>query len=406
MRRTVVAEALLVLWAATGAGACRRGQDPTPSAGARPAGGGGRRALKFPVQAEPVAAKTVEYAVNAVGSIEAFETVQVTARVQGVVERVRFAEGERVGTGKVLVEIEPRRFKLAVDAARAGLEKAKANRLGAENGLNRREQAVAATPGIIPGDEIAQFRTRVRTSEAETSEMEAAVAQAELNLRDAYVRTPIGGIIETRKVQTGQYVQPGTVLATLVRRDPMLLRFQVPAAEAAALRPGMTARFQLRDEPRTHDSRITHVSQAADSTSRMVAITAEIDGPDRNDLRPGAFAEVVIPVGTKREAPVIPQTAVRPTERGFVAYVVEGAVAKERILTLGLRTADGLVEVKSGLRPGEKVVVRGAEALREGAAVEVEKAGGRKGEGKGEGKGDVAKGSRPSPGASAEKLGP
>jgi multidrug efflux system membrane fusion protein len=68
---------------------------------------------------------------------------------------------------------------------------------------------------------------------------------------------------------------------------------------------------------------------------------------------------------------VIPQTAVRPSERGFLAYVVEGDVAKSRVLTLGLRTANGQVEVRGGLRPGELLVVRGAEALYEGAPVRV-----------------------------------
>jgi membrane fusion protein (multidrug efflux system)/multidrug efflux system membrane fusion protein len=87
------------------------------------------------------------------------------------------------------------------------------------------------------------------------------------------------------------------------------------------------------------------------------------------------FAEVTIPVGSVAQAPVVPQLAVRPTERGFVAYVVEGEVARERILSLGMRTADGKVEVRSGLAAGERLVVRGAEALRDGAAVRVQPAG-------------------------------
>ena len=68
---------------------------------------------------------------------------------------------------------------------------------------------------------------------------------------------------------------------------------------------------------------------------------------------------------------MIPQTAVRPSERGFLAFVVEDGKAVERVLTLGLRTAGGLVEVRSGLAAGESLVVRGAEALRAGAAVRV-----------------------------------
>jgi len=119
------------------------------------------------------------------------------------------------------------------------------------------------------------------------------------------------------------------------------------------------------------DARLHHVGDAADAASRMVAVVAVIADPDHSVLRAGAFAEVVIPVGVAIDAPVVPQTAVRPSERGFLSYVIEGGVARERVLTLGLRTPEGLVEVREGLAPGESLVVRGGEALRDGAKVRV-----------------------------------
>jgi membrane fusion protein, multidrug efflux system len=76
-------------------------------------------------------------------------------------------------------------------------------------------------------------------------------------------------------------------------------------------------------------------------------------------------------VETAQGAPVIPQTAVRPSERGFLAFVVEDGKARERVVELGLRTADGLVEVRGGVKPGEQLVVRGGEALKDGAAVRI-----------------------------------
>ena len=192
---------------------------------------------------------------------------------------------------------------------------------------------------------------------------------AELNLRDAYVRPAGAGVIQTRQIETGQYVQPGTVIATLVRRDPLLLRFRVPEAEAAALAPGMPARFTLPSGAgEAYSATIRLVGAAASEADRMVTVTAEVDDPKRGDLRPGAFAQVSVPVG-KVAAPVIPQTAIRPSERGFLAYVVNGDTAEERVVELGLRTADGQVEVRKGLRIGEELVVRGAEALRTGAKV-------------------------------------
>ena len=114
--------------------------------------------------------------------------------------------------------------------------------------------------------------------------------------------------------------------------------------------------------------------QEADPRDRMVAITARIDDTSRTELRPGAFAEIEVPVGGGGSAPVIPQTAIRPSDRGFLAFVVEDGVARERVLELGLRTAGGEVEVRSGIAVGEQLVVRGAEALRDGAPVVVEAA--------------------------------
>lgn len=356
------------LGVALGGGACKRGG----GAGDKP--GVARRPLRFPVEVVEVPARSVEYIIQAVGSVEAFERIQVTARVAGAVERVRFAEGTAVRAGSPLVEIEPERYRLSVQSTRAAADKARAALADAEAALRRRETAVQGSPGLIPGEELETFRTRVRTAAAEVAAAEAALAQAELNLRDAYVRAAVGGVIETRSVETGQYVQPGTVLATLVRRDPLLLRFAVLADEAAALKNGMTARFRERDSARDLSARVTHVGQAADVGSRMVTVTAEVARADAAGLRPGTFAEVTVPIGGMRAAPILPTTAIRPSERGFLAYVIDGDVARERVLKLGLRTADGQVEIRGGVSVGEKVVVRGGEALRDGAGVDVKPA--------------------------------
>jgi membrane fusion protein (multidrug efflux system)/multidrug efflux system membrane fusion protein len=107
----------------------------------------------------------------------------------------------------------------------------------------------------------------------------------------------------------------------------------------------------------------------------MVEVIGDVAASDAAGLRPGTFAEITVPVGQNGAALVVPQTAIRPSEKGFLAYVVEGAVARERVLTLGMRTADGLVEVRSGLSAGERLVVRGGEALRDGATVRLPGAG-------------------------------
>jgi multidrug efflux system membrane fusion protein len=340
------------------------------STGKRGEGRGGGP-LEFPVEVAPVEARSVEYSVNAVGSVEAFERVEITSRIPGAVERVHFSEGNVVGPGSLLVEIEPERYRLAVRSARATLEKAQASEAEAMTGLKRREMVNAQNPALVKEEDLDAWRTRVSTARAEVAQARSGVGLAELNLREAFVRAPAAGVIQTRNIQTGQYVQPGATLATLVRREPLLLRFQVPEQDAARIRPGMQARFSVRENARQYSAELTHVAAAADSTSRMVPVTARVDDRDRAELRPGSFAQVTVPVGSRVEAPVIPQVAVRPSERGFLAFVVEGDVARERELQLGLSTEDGRVEVRSGVKRGERLVVRGAEALRDGAKVRV-----------------------------------
>ncbi|MCX6564504.1 MAG: efflux RND transporter periplasmic adaptor subunit [Candidatus Aminicenantes bacterium] len=356
---------------------CKRGgpAEGQPAPPAKKGGAAEKSRVTFPVEVAPVTVRSLIYTVNAVGSVDAFEKVQVTARVSGVVDRVLFAEGNLAAVDQILVEIEPERYKLAVESAQATYDKALASKADAEAGLKRRQTVINQTPGLIPGEELETWRTKVLLAAADVAQTQAALNQAKLNLHDAYVRAPFNGIIQTRTAQTGQYVQVGTVLATLVRRDPLLLRFSIPERSAAELRPGQLANFKVRDNQKEYASKIVHVAAAADEGTRMVAITAEIRDTSDMALRPGAFAEITIPVSAPRSAPVIPQTAIRPSERGFIAYVVEKDIAIERILAIGMRTADGQAEVLSGVQPGEMLVVRGADALRANAPVRVMKPG-------------------------------
>jgi membrane fusion protein, multidrug efflux system len=361
----VLAVAGSVAWSV----ACTKGGAEEAKGGG---GGGAKRAsMEFPVEVHAVESRKVEYSVNAVGSLDAFERVAITARVAGAVERVLFREGQLVSKGETLVEVEPERYRLAVESAEATLQKNLAAKAEAEAGYARRQDASAKHPGLIRGEEIETWRTKVMSTAAEVSQAQAALSQAKLNLRDAFVRAPVSGLIQTRIVETGQYVPVGTVLGTLVQRDPLLLRFQVQEQDATPLRSGLVARFTIADDETPHEARITHVAAAANQASRMVDVTANVLNANHPELRPGAFARVTIPVGSMRDAPVIPQTAIRPSEKGFLAYTVDHGVASQRILTLGMRTADGQVEVKEGIRAGDMLVIRGAEALRDGAKVKI-----------------------------------
>jgi multidrug efflux system membrane fusion protein len=329
--------------------------------------------LQYPVQVAPIEIRQVQYNVMAPGSIDAFQQVQITARVAGAVDKVGFVEGQVVKEGDPLVVIEVDRFQVAVDQAKAALDKTVAAHKAAQAELARRQGAVAAHPGLVPGEEIDQYATSVTSTQADSDAAQQAVRVAQLNLRDATIRAPFAGVIQTRTVQVGQFLQAGVVLGTLIQRDPLLLRFPVTESDAPRVKVGMNANVTLRESARTYVAKIILVSASADPTTRLVQVTGTIDDTDHKYwLRPGAFCDVNVPIGDARQGIVVPSLSVQPTDKGNVVYTVDtGNIAHLRAVTLGMHTPEGGVEVTQGLTAGELLVVRGFEPLSEGAPVQV-----------------------------------
>lgn len=335
-----------------------------------------RPRLRFPVEAQPVTTGVVTYVVNAVGSVEAFETVRITARVAGRVNAVSFQEGEQTTTERVLVEIEPERFRLALNAAKAQLAKSEAMLIDANGSLARRDSVNRENPGLVREEDLQAARARVATTIAERDLAHSALQVAELDLADALVRSPVAGVLQTRPIQTGQYVLPGTELATLLRRDPLLVRCRIPQMDATRIATGHRLRFRVDETGAEYGAVITHLGAGADPTTRLVDLTAHVDDPQQAKLIPGSFARVTIAVQSQ-ESVVVPAAAIRPSERGFLAYIVRGSEdderAEERVLALGLRTADGQVEIRKGLTAGERLIVLGAEGLSNDARITVQR---------------------------------
>ena len=357
--------AAVVLWAALG---CSKA---TSDSGLKK--GKGVNKLEYPVQVAPLELRQVSYTVMAPGSIEAFQQVQITARVAGAVDKVSFVEGQEVKQGDLLVAIEPDRYQVAVDQAKVAIDRAVATEKASEAELARRQQAVAQHPGLVAGEEVETYATNVATGKADIAAAQQALRVAQLNLRDSYVRAPIPGVIQSRSVQAGQYLQPGAILGTLLQRDPLLLRFGVTEQDAPRLKAGMIANMVMRESTRTYTAKIVLLADAADPSTRLVPITAQVDDTAHKYwLRPGAFCEVNVPIGDAKQAIVVPSISVQPTATGNIVYTVDDKnVAHLRVVQLGMYTPDGGVEITQGLTAGELLVVEGFEALSEGAPVKI-----------------------------------
>ncbi len=235
----------------------------------------------------------------------------------------------------MLVEIEPERYRLAVELGARGARPRRGR-----SGRRARpalRAARAASPGSSPprrstpgARACARGRGRRRSRASRARPGRAQPARRATCARRSPARS------RRARVQTGQYVQPGTVLATLVRRDPLLLRFEVPGAGRRAPRSrgmrGALQRAAASDDastPRDHPRR----RRRPTPRSRMVAVTAHVDDPARGSAAARRRSpRCACPSARIAGAPVIPQTAIRPSERGFLAFVVEDGVARERVL--------------------------------------------------------------------------
>jgi multidrug efflux system membrane fusion protein len=321
---------------------------------------------KLTVRVGPARTQDVAYEIKALGSLEAEELVQVTAEVEGAIADVRFHEGDRVGTGTVLATIDPQRYRLELQRADANLRRAQAESARARADLARRE--ALANEKLVSGEELQRAQTDTDRLDADAAANKAALEIARQNQRRSEVRAPRAGVINTRTVETGKFVRTGDVLATLVDTGRLRLRFKVSEAESLRAQPGQTLSFHvgaLGGKP--FAATVYHVGSLADPATRQVEVLAWVKNP--GELKPGFFAEVTLASETKQAAVVVPESAVQASERGFVVYAVQDDTARARQVQVGLRTGTGLVEIVSGLKAGETVVVEGSDRLADGIPV-------------------------------------
>ena len=274
-----------------GPGGSWRGRPRRGWGGGRGGGrGGGGGAI--PVKAGQVKVQQVTYSIQAVGSLEAEDMIQVTAEVDGVLTQVNFHEGDRVTKDTVIATIDPERYKLEADRAEANYRRAVADGDLAAATYARREEL--AKQNLVSAEDLNQTRAGNDRSAADLAAAKAARDIASQNLSRAFVKPRHGGVIDKRLVDTGTFVRTGTTLAALVDLTRLRLRFKVSETESLKAKLGQSPKFTVAATgDREFTATIYHVGQVADPTSRQVEVLAWVQNP--GVLKPGFFAEVVAP---------------------------------------------------------------------------------------------------------------
>ncbi len=290
---------------------------------------------------------------EATGTTRAREAVRVVPETTGRVTAIRFDEGEWVGAGKILVELDSQSQRAELAEARARLEDARAR--------YERARSLRET-GAVPQQEVDSLEAAMLVAEAQ-------VGLTEIRLRDRVVRAPFDGVVGLREISLGAYVDPQTVITTLDDTDVLRLTFSVPERYLGFLRPGIEIQARTPGfAGETFTGQLRRVDSRVDPVTRSVRVQSEIDNADRR-LKPGMFLQVELEL-ERREAVVVPEESVIVDGPTAYLYIVVDGKARRVDVELGRRTR-GFVEIAAGLEPGEVVVALGHQHLRDGAAVRI-----------------------------------
>ena len=315
------------------------------------------------VQAQRVA---VSETAVAVGTARARESVTLTAKQNGIVAKLGFTEGQKVKTGQVLIEFELRERQAELEQARAELEQSKAQR---EEIRVRWERARALRNSAAMADaKLDDLDQQLKASEARSRMMDARIRVAEARLEDQRILAPFDGRIGLRQISLGALVKPGDAITTLDDLSLIKVEFSLPQTVLDRLKLGLPVRaLSTSTGDRAFTGTLTAIDSRADSQTRSIRVNALFDNSEEA-LKPGVFMAVEVELGRRENAVVVPEDAVVPQGvRSFVFVVREGR-AEQRPVILGTRQR-GTVEIKEGLQPGEDVVVRGVQKLRDKQAV-------------------------------------
>lgn len=375
---------VLLLVAALGCAgqlACKRSGKDGAGAGDAQAGGsgaggpGGGGARVVPVAAAPVERRDVPIFLEGLGSVVAYKTVAVRPQVDGRLDQVLFREGQAVHKGDVLAQIDPRPFSIQLHQAEGSLARDKAQLDAARLNLKRYQELRARK--LIAQQQVDDQAAQAGQLEGAVRIDEAAMESARLNLAYARIVSPIDGVTGVRQVDPGNLVHGSDAagIVVITQLDPISLLFNLPEDELPRIAPQLL-RGELPVEAWSRDGqtllgtgKLDLVDNQINQTTATVRLKATFANPEHL-LWPNQFIKARLRLTVRKDALVVPATAVQRGPDGTFAYVIQpDQTVVPRAVTVEL-TQDDLSLVAKGLEAGEQVVVEGQGQLRAGARVQ------------------------------------
>lgn len=328
-----------------------------------------------PVKIGDVLQQNVPVQINAIGNVDAYNTVSVKALVGGEVTEVHFKEGQDVRQGDLLFQIDPRPYDAALKQAEAQLAKDLAQAKNAAEQAKRYE--ILVQKDYVSKDQYAQFRANADALAAAVQADKANVENSRLQLAYCTIKSPIDGRVGSVLINKGNVVKANDLpMVTINKITPVYVTFSVPEQNLADIKKYMAAE-SLKveavipgDEKHPAQGVLTFVNNQVDNTTGTIQLKGTFQNKDRR-LWPGQFVNVILTLTTQRNAVVMPSAALQSGQQGQYVFVVKPDFTVESRPVKIARTFNDLAVVAQGVAPGEKVVTDGQIQLIPGVHVEL-----------------------------------
>jgi multidrug efflux system membrane fusion protein len=328
-----------------------------------------------PVAVATAARKDVPVQLKAIGNIEPFNSVAIKSQVNGQIAKVHFKDGSDVQKGALLVTLQPESFQAALNQSEAALARDLAQARFAREQAERYRQLVAE--GIVTKDQYDQLRTNAESAAAAVAADRAAIANARIQLNYCYIRSPISGRTGNLSLQLGNLVKANDLtLVTVNQISPIYATFSIPERSLPEVKKAMAERALnieaiVPNDPNGKETgTISFLDNAVNAATGTIRLKGVFANGDRK-LWPGQFVDVVMTLGLRRDAVVVPTQAVQVGQQGQYLYVVKpDKTAEMRPVTVAAEQAGESI-IEKGVAPGEIVVVSGQLRLTPGAKVEL-----------------------------------
>ncbi|TGE32974.1 efflux RND transporter periplasmic adaptor subunit [Desulfosporosinus sp. Sb-LF] len=314
------------------------------------------------VQVKNVGNVKMENSLELYGSIEAINKVSVSSKLTGRVSKVTVENGQWVNAGDTLVALEDQDYQALLTTNLDNLHKAQLRLNDVQADYEQYQKLLAG--GAMAAHDVDKAKLALDVAHTDLNSAQVAVDNAQLSLKETVVTAPLAGVVAYRSVNLGQMVSPGVPLLTLEDVSSVYATVNVKQVDLPQVKEGMVVQIMPSDDDKKILSgEVSLISPVANQAARVFEARVKVEN-NSNILKPGMFVKTRITLGNPVDVLAIPIYALSGKENAYYVYVAEENQAKKRQVETGATIGDQ-IEIKSGLKPGDKVIVTNMNKLKD-----------------------------------------